>query len=96
MKLFIFARLHAIAGAEADVESTARAVINATRHESGCLAIHLYQSKRDPRLFYIHSHWRDEAAFEAHAQLPHTRAFIERVNPLIDPPLEVVRTTLLD
>jgi quinol monooxygenase YgiN len=96
MTLYIFARLHAMAGKEAEVEHTARTVIEATRHEPGCLGIHLYCSNKTPGLFYIHSQWRDEVAFEAHAGLPHTRAFVERVNALIDPPLEAVRSTRID
>ncbi|MGH2670087.1 MAG: putative quinol monooxygenase, partial [bacterium] len=45
-----------------------------------------------PQLFYIHSRWKDEAAFENHAGLPHTVRFLERVQPLIDHPLDVTRT----
>ena len=54
------------------------------------------RSLRDPGLFYIHSRWIDEAAFDIHAELPHTRAFLQRVEPLIDHPLEAVRTSLLN
>jgi quinol monooxygenase YgiN len=43
-------------------------------------------------LFFIHSQWKDEAAFEVHAGLPHTVAFIERVQALIDHPLDIHRT----
>jgi quinol monooxygenase YgiN len=46
---------------------------------------------RDPLLFYIHSRWKDEAAFERHAGLPHTLRFVERVAPLIDHALDVTR-----
>jgi quinol monooxygenase YgiN len=42
-------------------------------------------------LFYIHTSWIDEAAFGQHAALPHTVRFIERVQPLIDHPLDVTR-----
>jgi quinol monooxygenase YgiN len=44
------------------------------------------------QLFYIHSRWKDEAAFEAHATLPLTPRFIERVETLIDHPLDATRT----
>lgn len=50
-----------------------------------------FRSTRDPQLFYIHSRWKDEAAFENHAGLPHTLRFLERVQPLIDHPLDVTR-----
>jgi len=62
----------------------------------GCLAINAFRSVRDPRLFYIHSRWIDEAAFDIHAELPHTVTFLERVTALIDHPLDVTRTTSLD
>ncbi len=92
MELFIFGRFHACAGQEAAVEATIRDVIGPSRAEPGCLAIAAYRSVRDPRLFWIHSRWIDEAAFDIHAELPHTVRFVERVQQLIDHPLDVTRT----
>ena len=46
-------------------------------------------------MFFIHSRWRDEAAFSGHATLPHTKQFIERVQALIDHPLDISRTERL-
>lgn len=60
-----------------------------TRNEPGCLDYNAYQSVRDQDEFYIHSRWRDMAAFEHHAGLPHTVRFIASVEPLIDHPLTV-------
>ena len=91
-QLFVFARFHAEDGQEAAVAAALQTVITPTRAEPGCIAINAYRSTRDPRLFFIHSHWIDEAAFESHATLPHTVAFIGRVQALIDHPLEVSRT----
>jgi quinol monooxygenase YgiN len=92
MELFIFARFHARPGQEDAVESALRDTVAPSREEPGCLSIHAFRSERDRRLFYIHSRWKDEAAFEVHAGLPHTVRFIERVAPLIDHPLDVNRT----
>jgi quinol monooxygenase YgiN len=91
MEVFIFARFHARPGAEAALAETLRDVLAPSREEPGCLAIHAFRSIRDPRLFYIDSCWRDEAAFDTHAGLPHTVRFLERVEPLIDHPLDVTR-----
>jgi quinol monooxygenase YgiN len=91
MELFIFGRFHAREGEEDAVAAALREVLGPTRAESGCLAIGHYRSIRDPRLFYVHSRWIDEAAFETHAGLPHTVRFIERVQALIDHPLDVTR-----
>ncbi len=95
MELFIFARCHARAGDEHEVEDAIREVSGPTREESGCPSYHAFRSTQDPRLFYIHSQWRDEAAFDAHADLPHTVRFLERVGPLIDHPLDVTRAAIV-
>ena len=91
MELFIFARFHARPGQEDTVASALRDVLAPTRAEPGCLGIDAFRSNRDPRLFYIHSRWTDEAAFETHAGLRHTVHFIARVEPLIDHALDVTR-----
>jgi len=91
MELYIFGRFHARAGHEDAVAGVLHEVLAPSRAEPGCLDIHAYRSVRDSRLFYIHSRWRDEAAFELHAGLPHTVRFVERVAPLLDHPLDVTR-----
>ena len=91
MELCIFARFHARAGEEEAVAAALRDVVGPTRAEPGCLGIDAFRSTRDGRLFYIHSRWKDEAAFDRHAGLPHTVRFVERVTPLIDHPLDVTR-----
>jgi len=91
MELFIFARFHARPGNEGAMAETLLDVLAPTRAEPGCLNIHAFRSNRDAQLFYIHSRWKDEAAFEYHASLPHTVRFVERVEPLIDHPLDITR-----
>ena len=90
-ELFIFARFHASEGQEGAVAAALREVVGPTRAEPGCRAIGAFRSSRDPRVFYIHSRWVDEAAFEIHAAQAHTVRFIERVATLIDHPLDVTR-----
>jgi quinol monooxygenase YgiN len=90
--LFIFARFHAQPGHEAAVAGALREVVPPTRAEPGCVDVAAYRSTRDPLLFFIHSRWVDEAAFDAHAREPHTMRFIDRVQELIDHPLDINRT----
>jgi quinol monooxygenase YgiN len=92
VELFIFARFHARAGEERGLADVLRDVLGPTREEPGCLGIHAFRSRRDPRLFYIHSRWKDEAAFDHHAGLPHTVRFVEQVTRLIDHALDVTRS----
>jgi quinol monooxygenase YgiN len=95
MELFIFGRFHARPGKESAVEEALRDVVGPSREEAGCLSIQAFRSAHDPCLFYIHSRWVDEAAFDHHASLPHTVRFIERVQALIDHPLDVTRARLV-
>lgn len=95
MELFIFARFHAREGCEGDLAAAFPGTVLPTSEEPGCLSIAAFRSTRDPRLFFIHSRFVDEAAFELHATLPHTRHFLEAVVKLIDHPLDVTRATML-
>ena len=94
-ELYIFARFHAREGCEDQVEQVLHAVLEPSRAEPGCLAIHAFRSTRDSRLFHIHSHWKNEAAFESHAALAHTVQFVERMQKLIDHPFDVTRSSLI-
>ncbi len=49
----------------------------------------------DPRLFYVQSRWKDEAAFQVHAALPHAVHFIQQMESLLDQPAEFTDTELL-
>jgi quinol monooxygenase YgiN len=93
--LTIFARFHAREGREAEVAAAIAEVAPPTRAEPACLGIAGYRDIRDPRLFFIHSLWTDEAAFDLHAGLVHTVRFLETVQPLIDHPLDVRRARLI-
>ena len=96
MELFLFARFHARPGCEAALREAIQAVAGPTRLEPGCLGYQAFRSVRVPGEFYIHSRWRDRAAFELHASLPHTVRFIATAEALIDHPLDVSLTEPLD
>ena len=93
MELYIFARFHAGLGHDKTVGEALTECMVSTRAEAGCLSGQVFRSLRDPRLYYVHSRWTDEAAFERHAEEPHTVRMLARVEPLIDHPLDVTRST---
>jgi quinol monooxygenase YgiN len=95
LEQYVFVRLHAREGEEGAVEEALREVMAPSREEPGCLGFHLFRSMRDPRLFYIHSRWVDEAAFQQHAVLTHTEYFLKKVDALLDQPREVNRTQII-
>ena len=96
MQLDTIVLFHAREGQEETIAAAMRDAASDVRAEPGCLGIDYFRSTRDPRLFYLHSRWRDEAAFEVHADLPHTVRFLERVTPAIDHELQVARVKRLD
>lgn len=85
-------RFHARPGNEDAVAETLREVLAPTRAEPGCRSVHIFRSTRDAQLFFLHSRWQNEAAFKQHLDLPHTVRFIARIEPLLDHPLDVIRT----
>ena len=95
VQLAIFARFHARKGKEDAIASELREVVPRVRNEPGCVSIETFRSVRDIRLFFLHSRWVDEAAFDLHAQLPTTNRFVERMERLIDHPFDVARTRVL-
>ena len=95
MEQYVFVRLHACQGEESAVEEALREVTGPSREEAGCVSFHTFRSMRDRRLYFIHSRWLDEAAFQAHAGLRHTVRFLERVDALLDQPRDVTRTEMI-
>jgi len=89
MEIFVFARLHARLGKDGEVYQAMFEVQGPTRQEPGCLSYGAFRSVRDTSEFYIHTRWKDIAAFEYHAELPHTVRFVESVEPLLDHPFKV-------
>jgi quinol monooxygenase YgiN len=63
----------------------------ATRGESGCRSIRALESVRPPIAFAVVSEWDDEAAFELHAQLPHTVRFVAAAERLLGIPVKGLR-----
>ena len=94
--LYIFARFRAKPGTQNAVEAALHEVVPPTRAEAGCLGVNTFRSTRDPQLFYLHSKWLDEGAFDYHASLPHTVKFVETVKPLIDHEFDLTRARLME
>lgn len=94
-EFFVFTRCYAKDGLQQSMAATIQEVLAPTRQESGCSMIEAFSSTRDQRLFYIHSRWKDEAAFDRHLQLPHTIRFLAAIQASLDEPLDVTRAGLL-
>jgi quinol monooxygenase YgiN len=95
-RLYVFGRFHSKPGSERRLEGAIVKVLGPTREEPECLRVNMFRSIRDDRLFYIHSEWQTEAGFDQHGNMPYTKEFVEAVAALIDHPLDVARTRILD
>lgn len=96
MKLYFFAKFHITEGREQDAEKAMRLVLGLSRKEPGCIYIRAFHSTSDSQVFLIHSCWADEQAFDEHANLPHTIAFLRAMEGLVDQPAEMNRTLEID
>lgn len=94
-ELDVFIRLECRESFEGMLQSAIRDVLDESRKEPGCLSIQAYMATDRPRLFYIHSRWTDEAAFELHATLPHTLKFLKITDETCES-REVTRAMLFD
>lgn len=83
MSVHFFVRLEPTPGKQLEFREELLRVVGPTRAEEGCLAIHVFESLREPFAFAIHSEWVDEAAFERHVQLPHTVRFLRAGEELL-------------
>lgn len=89
-------RFHAREGQKSALRKVIHDEIQQARSDIGCLAIDAYASVRDGHLFFIHSRWVDSSAFDVHAETPHAVHFIQLAEALVDHPLDVNRTKILE
>jgi quinol monooxygenase YgiN len=92
MSLHFLVRFEPKPGKGAKFREELLRVIEAARTEAGCLAIHAFETSREPQVFAIHSEWVDEAAFDDHAGFPHTVRFLEAAAELLTHPVHGLRT----
>ena len=92
MSFHFLVRFEPQPGKEMEFRSELLRVVEPTRAEMGCLAIRVFESLRQPFAFAIHSEWVDEAAFDLHAQLPHTVRFLGAAEKLLTHPVQGLRS----
>ena len=96
MTFEIFGRFDAKPGMESELQRVILEVMAPTRAEPGCREIYFCRGLRDRARFIIHSKWDSEAAFDAHAEMPHVKKFVASVADLITHPMDVTRAEVVD
>ena len=91
MSIHFLVRFEPVAGKGIEFRGELLRMVDPTRAEPGCVAIHVFESHREPSLFAIHSEWADEAAFQRHAQMPHTVRFLGAAEELLAHPVQGLR-----
>jgi len=92
LALHTFVRFEPQPGKVRQLRDELLGLLGPTRAEPGCIRIHLFEALREPFVFYVHSEWVDEAAFDVHAKLPHITRFLGLVGELTTNPVKGIRT----
>ena len=90
--MHFFVRFEPRVGRKNEFREELLRVVEPSRAEAGCIAIHVFESLREPFVFAIHSEWVDEEAFEVHARMPHTVRFLQAAGELLTHTVEGLRS----
>ena len=63
-------------GKEAEFLEQFAKLVPATRNEPGCLEFVVHQNPQISNRFAVYEKFRDQAAFDAHLEAEHTKAFV--------------------
>ncbi len=85
-QVFIFATLKPQTGKEGEAESLLRGMCAPSRAEAGCVFYNLYTPRDGGGSFHFFECWRDQAALDAHREMPHYKKFREKLGDLMEGP----------
>ena len=87
----LLAFLEAKKGKESELERILLVLIPPTLNEPGNIAYVPHKSIENPRVFMFDELWIDEKAIEEHFKQHHMINLLEKLNPLLERPLELKR-----
>jgi quinol monooxygenase YgiN len=87
----LLAFLEAKEGKETELERILLDLIPPTLKEPGNIAYVPHKSVENTRVFMFDELWEDENAIEEHFKQPHMINLMEKLNPLLEKPLELKR-----
>lgn len=88
-KTTIVCRVLVKEGQEAAFIETAKVLIEATRQEPGNVSYNLYQSPFDSKTFIFYEEYKDDDAFNTHANSAHFKAFADAIPPMLAADLNI-------
>jgi quinol monooxygenase YgiN len=63
-------------GKETELVEVFKALVKATRAEPGCISFTAHQHPKIANRFAVFEQFKNQAAFDAHLEYPHTKAFV--------------------
>ncbi|WP_234367863.1 putative quinol monooxygenase [Parabacteroides pacaensis] len=76
-------------GQEAAFIDVAKTLVEATRKEPGNISYNLYQSPLDPKSFIFYEEYKDDDAFNFHANSDHFKAFADTIPNMLAAELNI-------
>ena len=70
-------------------------VVAPTRSESACISYHLHVSDTDQNKFVFYENWNSRAELDLHLDMPHLKPLIERMDELLNGPLDLQFMTMV-
>jgi quinol monooxygenase YgiN len=95
-QITVIARLKAKPGLESRLEELAKALIEPTRAEAGCINYVLHRDLEDPAVYYFYENWRSQEDLNLHFQTPHLKRALEIAPEILAEPLKLTRLEMLD
>ena len=78
-------------GQEAAFLKAAQALVDSTRTEPGNVSYDLYQSPTESTSFFFFEVYKDDAAFQAHANSSHFQNFSNTIKPMLEKDLDITQ-----
>ncbi|HEX8195666.1 MAG TPA: putative quinol monooxygenase [Pyrinomonadaceae bacterium] len=94
-QITVIARLKSKPGLESRLEELAKALIEPTRAEAGCINYVLHRDLEDPAVYYFYENWRSQEDLDLHFQTPHIRRVMEIAPEILAEPLKLTRLEML-
>ncbi len=82
--------LEAALGKEEELKKILMSVIEPSRNEKTCLQYRLHQTLDKPSEFVFYEQWKSKTAHEAQFQKPYIQALVEKLEPLLAKPYQVI------
>ena len=87
--MIVVARLKALEGKEAILETALRNMVKKVASEDGTETYTLHKSGKEPTLFMFYEKYKDADALKRHSATPHFKTLFKTIQPMLAAPPEI-------